>query len=53
MYNPYDAISTLNREAIRCCEEYFLDPDSDHGAYGGWEDDDWEWEDEEMDDDPC
>lgn len=48
MYNPYDAISTLNRESIRRCEEYFLDPDSDYGAYGGWE-----WEDEEMDDAPC
>ena len=47
MYNPYDAISTLNREAIRRCEEYFLDPDSDYGAYGGREDD------EEDDDAPC
>lgn len=47
MYDPYDPLDRLNREALRRCEERFLNPDSDYGDYGCCADD------EEDNDDPC
>lgn len=44
MYDPYDSLDRLNLEAMRRCEERFLNPDSDYGDYA---------DDEENDDDPC